>query len=221
MVDVNSSDEVSFVFRTVADVNAFLFEVGNSKGLRTLGELKKNTRDLVLKPRQGQFVLFSEDDSSVLEGLREEFGFDLSTDCDGVSALKFADKEKMFAFLLSQKGNNLQQLALDQSQIVSPGDDLRKIIVHECEENVSKNPNSAKTEGKNGLAEMLAEKSKEIDGLNPELRAEDVERQINEPKKIESTIEGLKELIVAGDENNNIDAEMRDLKVAENERKKV
>ena len=66
-----------------------------------------------------------------------------------------------------------------------------------------------------GLAEMLAEKSKEIDGLNPELRAEDVERQINEPKKIESTIEGLKELIVAGDENNNIDAEMRDLEVTE------
>ena len=212
-VDVNSSDEVSFVFRTVADVNAFLFEVGNSKGLRTLGELKEKTRDLVLKSRQGQFVLFSEDDSSVLEGLREEFEFDLYTDCDGVSALKFGDKVKMFVFLLSQKGNNLQQLALDQSQIVSPGDDLRKMIVLEDEQNIA----DVKVQGNHmiGVEEMLAEKNKELDGLKSEMRAKDVERQIIQQNKIKSTIEGLKKLNVSGDENNNIDAEIRDLKETE------
>ena len=198
MVDVNSSDEVSFVFRTVADVNAFLFEVGNSKGLRTLGELKKNTKDLVFKPRQGQFVLFSEDDSSILEGLGEEFEFELSTDCDGISALKFEDKVKMFEFLLSQKGNNLQQLALDQSQIVSPGgvdgtpdepiaqaldpnlEELRKMIVPGVEENIAKNQDSVEENHNIGLEEMLAEKNKEIEDLKSVN-----ERQLIQQKKLE------------------------------------
>ena len=198
MVDVNSSDEVSFVFRTVADVNAFLFEVGNSKGLRTLGELKENTKDFVLKPREGQFVLFSEDDSSVLEGLREEWEFDLTTECDGVSALKFEDKVTMFEFLLSQKGNNLQQLALDQSQIVSSGggdgtpeeptaqaqnpnlEELRKMIVPGVEENIAKNHDSGDENHNLGLEEMLAEKNKEIEDLKSVN-----ERQLIQQKKLE------------------------------------
>ena len=141
VVDSNNSVEVSLVFRTVADVNTFLFEVGNSKGLRTLGELKENTRDLILKPRQGQFVLFSEDDPGLLDGLREKFEFELM-DSDGGSALKFEDKRKMFVFLLSQQGNNLQQLTFDQSQIVytveSTIEGLKKMIVSKEDENENK-----------------------------------------------------------------------------------
>ena len=151
-----------------------------------------------MKPRQGQFVLFSEDDSSILEGLGEEFEFELSTDCDGVSALKFEDKVKMFEFLLSQKGNNLQQLALDQSQIVSPGgvdgtpdeptaqpldpnlEELRKMIVPGVEVNIAKNQESFEENHNNGLEEMLAKKNKEIENLKSVN-----ERQLIQQKKLE------------------------------------
>ena len=60
-------------------------------------------------------------------------------DSDGGSALKFEDKRKMFVFLLSQQGNNLQQLTFDQSQIVytveSTIEGLKKMIVLKEDEN--------------------------------------------------------------------------------------
>merc|ERR1719517_288620 len=56
-VFLSRSKQVCYSFKTVADVNAFLFEVTCRKKLRTLGELKENVQNLVLEPKQGYFVL--------------------------------------------------------------------------------------------------------------------------------------------------------------------
>ena len=56
-VFLNSSGEVCYGFKTVADVNVFLFYASAKKEQRTLGELKKHFKNLVLEPQQGYFVL--------------------------------------------------------------------------------------------------------------------------------------------------------------------
>ena len=116
-VFLNSSREVSYSFKTVAAVNAFLFEVTSRKELRTLGELKKNSQSLLLKPRQGYFVLkASNDDLLALERAGEKYQFKVSTNSQLVE-LKFDDKLEMFKFLVSDPAKDLRVLAFDQSQI--------------------------------------------------------------------------------------------------------
>ena len=43
-------------------MNVFLFEVTGNKELRTLGKLKENSKNLVLEPQQGYFVLKASSD---------------------------------------------------------------------------------------------------------------------------------------------------------------
>ena len=225
LVDSNSFNEISLVFRTVADVNTFLFEVFNSKGPRTLGDLKENARDLILKPRQGQFVLLSEDDPGLLDGLREKFQFEL-TDSDGGSALKFEDKLKMFVFLFSQQGKNLQQLTIDQSQIVNKVESTIDGLKEDENENIVKKVDSDQVEENNNddikanieaseITPTETEQNQEIEGLKAELRAKDetIERKINQQKKMEKRFYELQSQIqqIASICSSAINHEFRDL----------
>ena len=78
-VFTNSSGEVSYVFKTVTDVNVFLFEVTDNKELRTLGKLKENSKNLVLDPQQGHFVLNASTDNPLgldRAGIKYQFKMD-------------------------------------------------------------------------------------------------------------------------------------------------
>jgi len=132
-VDINSSSEVSFIFRTVADVNAFLFEVSNKKGQRTLGELKVNTKNLVLKPQQGYFILNARDESCELEYFKGNLTVEMSGDSNGDTKLKFQDKLEMFGFLLSEEGKKIKQLSFDQSQILNSSRERNPVKSSELE----------------------------------------------------------------------------------------
>ena len=121
LVFVNSSQQVCYSFKTVADVNAFLFEVTSQKKLRTLGNLKENSKNLVLQPREGYFVLKASVDNSLAEEKHQsQFS---SANNSKLEELKFEDKLEMFKFLISQQGKELRVLAFDPSQILNTNED--------------------------------------------------------------------------------------------------
>ena len=119
-VFTSSSKQVCYSFKTVADVNAFLFEVTGRKELRTLGELKENSKNLVLEPRQGHFVLnTSTANLQALETAGEKYRFKISSNNSQLVELKFKDKSEMFRFLISKESKELRVLAFDPRLITN------------------------------------------------------------------------------------------------------
>ena len=115
---------MTYIFRTVADVNVFLFEVTANKEQSFLGELRKNSRNLILEPQQGYFVLkASTGNPLALAKAREKYQFKISTNNSRLAELKFVDKLEMFKFLVSNQAKELRVLAFDQSQISNKSKD--------------------------------------------------------------------------------------------------
>ena len=205
-VDIDSSNEVSFVFDSVVEVNAFLFEVSNTRGQRTLGELKKNCKNLTLKPQEGVFILHASDEDRVLESSTETFQFVKSAHPGGGLELKFEDKHEMFKFFLSEGGQKLQKLSFDESQIF----DMEEISVKDVQLESSvrtltesspralggekKSEDHFKLESRKSEPEKVSEidlvvqeKDEEIKELRREVRdtKEMMERQDNQNRKLE------------------------------------
>ena len=99
-VFMNSDREITYVFRNVTDVNLFLFEVTGKTDLRTLGTLKENSKNLVLDPQDGYFVLNSTTDKPLaLEKAGFKYHFEISTKNalhgSELKELKFVEKSEM------------------------------------------------------------------------------------------------------------------------------
>ena len=194
-VNINSSGEVYFLFRSVADINAFLFEVSNSRGQRTLGELKKNCKDLVLKPQDGVFILHARDDANVLESLSGNFQFITSVHPDGFAELKFKVKTELFKFFLSSEGKKLQQLTFNERQILNNSNE-KKTSIRESEiepsavkvERESKAWSQGEETSDNEPALEVSEKDGEIRVMKSKLKnaEEIIQRQLNQNKKLQS-----------------------------------
>ena len=195
-VNINSSGEVYFLFRSVADINAFLFEVSNSRGQRTLGELKKNCKDLVLKPQEGVFILHARDDANVLESLSGNFQFITSVHPDGFAELKFKVKTELFKFFLSSEGKKLQQLTFDERQILNNSNEtktsIRELKIEPSAVKVERERGMARSQGEvtsdNEPALGVFEKDGEIRVMKSKLKnaEEIIQRQLNQNKKLQS-----------------------------------
>ena len=200
-VFINSSREVTYVFRTVTDVNVFLFEVTANKEQRTLGKLKENSKNLVLEPQHGYFLLQARTDNLLaLDQAGDKYQFKISANNSKFLQLKFENKLEMFKFLISNEGKELKVLAFDQRQILDKsrdaisvrpveevGSDTRVVVERKDDQNnrvdVQREDPVVKSEGFS-FSSML---EKEIKDLGNELEAKDeiIERQRIQNKKME------------------------------------
>ena len=189
----------------MADVNVFLFYASAKKEQRTLGELKKHFKNLVLEPQQGYFALnASTEDPLALARAGKKYQFNISTNKSQLVELRFKKKCEMFQFLISAEGRRLKVLALDQRQIVDKSKDA--ISASPVEEagsdfrgGVDKKEPYSGADDQNNTVDMKREEGvmesirftslleEEIKDLRTELEVKDgvIERQRIQNKKME------------------------------------
>ena len=188
----------------MADVNVFLHEVTDDKNLRTMGKLKENSRDLILKPKEGYYVLeASAANLLTLERVAGQYQFTVSTMNPRRLELKFKDKYEMLQFLISQEGRGIKLLKFGQSQILKKSNE--KISNKSLERSdrgclESKEP-EGRADDENNVVDVQKEDvaleyksvrfsallEEEIKDLRAELdyKDEEIERQKLQNKKIE------------------------------------
>ena len=187
----------------MADVNVFLFYASAKKEQRTLGELKKHFKNLVLEPQQGYFVLnASTEDPLALARAGKKYQFNISTNKSQLVELRFKKKCEMFQFLISAEGRRLKVLALDQRQIVDKSKDSATPVEEvrsDLRGGVDKKEPYSGADDQNNTVDMKREEGvmesirftslleEEIKDLRTELEVKDgvIERQRIQNKKME------------------------------------
>ena len=229
----DSEGNVSLIFRSVVDLNTFLFEKCSNNKAKTFGELKTRKNDLVLKcDEDGLYKLVSEDSPLRLRPLAEKYNFSIKNELF-LRTLSFRSKFQMFKFLFSDDLHNIDNLQILPSQIVNLEDlktripnneDLQepKNIIEEIfdEENHPEMFES-KDSGLNdscatdaSLLEIaLAQKEDEIKQLKSEMNQKDevIERQRIQTNRIErryfeasNNLETIKKLVIGLDNEGHI-----------------
>ena len=188
-------------------MNVFLFEVTANKEQSFLGELRKNSRNLILEPQQGYFVLkASTGNPLALAKAREKYQFKISTNN---SELKFEEKLEMFKFLVSQESKVLTSLAFDRSQIFDKSSDAISVKSAEgvgsepCGGVERKEPpgmsddqnNTVEVQREDAVVEssFISMLEEEIRDLRNELESKDevIERQTTQNEKMEDQLKQI------------------------------
>ena len=118
-VGEDSEGNILLIFRSVVDVNTFLFEKCSNNKAKTFGELKTRKNNLVLKSDEdGLYKLVSKDLPSRLRPLSEKYDFSIKNDLY-LRTLSFHSKVKMFKFLLSDDLHDIENLQILPTQIVN------------------------------------------------------------------------------------------------------
>ena len=115
------NDEITFVFKSVIELNVFIFDHCASETAKTLGELKTKSKIMPLKltsDENGFFCASSKAQLLKLEPLAEEFNFELKDVRLGVRTLCFRSKADLFKFLLDEKIASINFLSIDTSLII-------------------------------------------------------------------------------------------------------
>ena len=123
---VLEGDMVAYNFKTVTDVNKFLFNktIGNTS---SLGLLRSNVipKKCILK-EDGFFRLYSADtDISVRLGRKAKF--QIKQACKGGNYLLFSNKLDLFKFLLSDSASNFDHLQFDKEKIVNYAEHILEV----------------------------------------------------------------------------------------------
>ena len=120
-VVTGANDEITFVFKTVIELNVFILDHCASNTANTLGELKTKAKvkPLKLTPDENGFYRASSKASTLkLKPLAEEFKFELRDVRHGVRTLCFRSKDDLFEFLLDEKISSIPYLSIDKSLII-------------------------------------------------------------------------------------------------------
>ena len=114
------NDEITFVFKSVVELNVFIFDHCASKTAKTLGKLKSKSKVTPWKltsDENGSYRASSKAPISKLEPLAEEFKFELRDIQLGVRTLCFRSKVDLFEFLSDEKIASINNLRIDKSLI--------------------------------------------------------------------------------------------------------
>ena len=144
-VVAGSKGGLTFVFKTVIDLNVFIFDKCSREKAKTLGELKMKVEHLkLMTDDDGLYRVSSKDPRSKLEPLADKYKFELKDIRLGVRTLCFRSKADMFEFLLDgdEKISSLNNLRLDQTLIAS-SDSEESMVGKIPNESIQENPYSA------------------------------------------------------------------------------
>ena len=123
----NSQGSIRCVFQEVIQLNTFLFDRCSNKIAKTLGELKKNLKPLILEPSQdGVYRLITKDENvkDRCSKLAEIFKFTLQPNAQMKAMnLLFSKKLDMFKFLFDHEAMMMfKTMQIDGEQIVNKDD---------------------------------------------------------------------------------------------------
>ena len=226
-VGEDSEGNILLIFRSVVDVNTFLFEKCSNNKAKTFGELKTRKNNLVLKSDEdGLYKLVSEDSPLHLRPLAEKYNFSIKNELF-LRTLSFRSKFQMFKFLFSDDLHNIDNLRILPSQIVNL-EELKTISIIPNNEDpqeprnvIEENFFESKDSGLNdscatdaSLLEIaLAQKEDEIKQLKSEMNQKDevIERQRIQTNRIErryfeasNNLETIKKLVIGLDKEGHI-----------------
>ena len=126
---------VFFKFKTVADVNSFLFNKSGSKTIRSLGQLRMNpVHNKMIHDKDGLYSLFTEE-RQISQKFGEKFKFTIKPKMEygedasllGGNLLLFSTKLDLFKFLFSEDAAELDHLQFLKSKIVSCPDPKKMV----------------------------------------------------------------------------------------------
>ena len=118
-VVTGDNDEITFVFKTVIELNVFIFDKCSKETAKTLGELKANAKPLKLvSDEDGFYRVTSKSPRSQLEPFTEKYRFELKDVRLAVRTLCFRRKADLFEFLLDENNGSIKNLRIDASMIV-------------------------------------------------------------------------------------------------------
>ena len=113
------NDEITFVFKSVIELNVFIFDKCSKETAKTLGELKANVTPLKLvSDEDGFYRVTCKSSRSKLEPLAEKYRFELKDLRLAVRTLCFRSKADLFEFLLDENNASINKLRIDASLIV-------------------------------------------------------------------------------------------------------
>jgi len=115
-------DLVAYHFKTVTEVNKFLFNKSKFENTRSLGQLRsyKVVPKKFLSDEKGFFRLITSDsDKKIKSAKLVSEKLQIKPACQGGNHLLFSDKLDLFKFLVSDSASKLDHLQFDDDQIVN------------------------------------------------------------------------------------------------------
>ena len=131
-VVMEADDKITFVFKTVMELNVFIHDKCAKETAKTLGELKANVSPLKLVyDEDGLYRVISKDPRPKLEPFAEKYRFELKEVRLAVRTLCFCSKVELYEFLLDENTASIRNLLIDKITIVKfeESSNLKSVVV--------------------------------------------------------------------------------------------
>jgi hypothetical protein len=132
-VVMEADDKITFVFKTVMELNVFIHDKCAKETAKTLGELKAKVSPVKLvSDEDGLYRVISKAPRSMLEPFAEKYRFELKDVRLAVRTLCFRSKVELYEFLLDENTASIRNLRIDKNTIVKfeESSNLKSVVVY-------------------------------------------------------------------------------------------